>query len=630
MKDVLILVTLRPLMKKAEKIIAEEGLERVEISLCKDVNGMLKFVMEELPETIEVILSMPGTAMLLENKLRDQLPVLPIEYNNIDIIKALREALSYCPGSVALAHYKEENPRINDIREMVGQPFMNFLFGDDDNINRRIIKKFKEEGISAVVGGGYICNLAQEEGLSIFPLEVHRSTLEKVIKRALTIADTRRLARYSKRNIDTILKYQAEAVVTVNDKNKVTFFNKSAEKLFGLSSSEVIGKDSSAVLAKNCFEEVLKNKKTIENFIHLFNNIDIIGDYKSVLDNENIIGAVGTFSSMSNIQKKEQVVRKYYTPKDMGPHFSFDDFQGNTPRFKSLLEKAKCFALSDETVLITGESGTGKEAMANSIHNASKRRHKPFLAINCASIPATLMESELFGYVPGAFTGGKKTGSPGLFECAHEGTLFLDEIGEMPFELQSKLLRVIQEKKVRRLGDSKEIPVDVRIIAATNRILEQEVAQHRFRVDLYYRINILHIHMLPLREYADSIEDIALKMLISMKPDADKATQRKLQELLKKLSSYDWPGNVRELENIIRRYVALNPFLKRPVSLGDIFTRPILHDDNHEDFISLQEQEHRKILEVFNRLHGNRALMANELGISRSTLWRKLKLYNLC
>ena len=146
MKDVLILVTLRPLMKKAEKIIAEEGLERVEISLCKDVNGMLKFVMEELPETIEVILSMPGTAMLLENKLRDQLPVLPIEYNNIDIIKALREALSYCPESVALAHYKEENPRINDIREMVGQPFMNFLFGDDDNINRRIIKKFKEEG----------------------------------------------------------------------------------------------------------------------------------------------------------------------------------------------------------------------------------------------------------------------------------------------------------------------------------------------------------------------------------------------------------------------------------------------------------------------------------------------------
>ncbi len=630
MKDVLILATLRSLVKKAERIIAEEGLERITISLCNDVNGMLKFVMEELPETIEVILTMPGTAVLLESKLREQIPVLPIEYNNIDIIKALREALSYCPGSVALAHYKEENPRINDIREMVGQPFMNFLFGDDDNINRSIMKKFKAQGISAVVGGGYICNLAQKEGFSIFPLEVHSSTLEKVIKRALAIADTRRFARYSKRNIDTILKYQAEAVVTVNDKNKVTFFNKSAEKIFGLLNSAVIGKISITILSKNCFETVLKYKKPVENFIHIFNNIDIMGNYRPILDKGYIIGAVGTFSPTSEIQKKEQVVRKYYTPKSTGPHFSFDDFQGNTPRFRALLEKAKCFALTDETVLITGESGTGKEAMASSIHNASKRRLKPFLAINCASIPATLMESELFGYVPGAFTGSKKTGSPGLFESAHEGTLFLDEIGEMPLELQSKLLRVIQEKKVRRLGDSKEIPVDVRVIAATNRILEQEVARHRFRVDLYYRINILHIHMLPLREYANSIENIALKILIGMKPEADKSTQRRLQELLKKLSSYEWPGNVRELENMIRRYVALTPFLKRPVSLGDIFTRPILHDDESEDFISLQEQERRKILKVFNRLHGNRVLMANELGISRSTLWRKLKLYKLC
>lgn len=443
MKDVFILATHPSLVQKAEKIIAEEGLDRIDIFFCKTVEEMLRFVTEALPATVEVLLTMPGPAVLVEGVLRDRIPLLPIEYNNIDIIRALREALSFCPGSVALGHYREENPRIRDIREMAGRPFMNFLFGDDDDTNRNILEKFREQGVSAIVGGGYICNLAQEAGFSVFPLEVNPATLRKTIKNALSIADTRRYDRYSRRSMDTILRYQAEAVITVNHENRINFFNKSAENIFGMDSAAALGKSPALVLPGNCFENVLTSREPVENFLHSLHHIDIIGDYRPVVDNGIVVGAVGTFSTMMEIRKKEELARKYYAPKSSRPHFSFDDFLGDSPRFRALLEKARCFALTDETVLITGESGTGKEVMASSIHNAGRRRAGPFLAINCASIPATLMESELFGYEPGAFTGGRKAGAPGVFESAHGGTLFLDEIGEMPFELQAKLLRAL-------------------------------------------------------------------------------------------------------------------------------------------------------------------------------------------
>lgn len=629
MKDVLILATSRYLVNKVEKLIKEEGLTRISIVFFNEVKEMLKFAEEKLPETTEVLLTLPGPSVLLESIIPNKIPVLPIEYNNIDIVKALQNALSLCPGSVALAHYKEENPRLKDIQEIVALPFMNLLFGDNDTVNRKILQKFKEQGISAIVGGGYICNLAQETGFSIFPLEVHDSTLRKTIKRALSIADTRKFTRYSKQKTNTILQYQTEAVIIVDNKNRIIFFNKNAEKIFNLTSELLLGKNSADVLQKNCFETVMANKEPIENHIHSFNSMDIISDYRPVLDNGNLIGAIASFIPVANILKKEQTVREYYTPKNSDPRFSFKNFQGNTPRFNALLEKAKCFANTDETILITGESGTGKEVMASSIYHASRRRFKPFFAINCASIPESLMESELFGYEAGAFTGGKKSGSAGLFESAHGGTLFLDEIGELPFELQSKLLRVIQERKVRRIGSSKERPVDVRIIAATNKILEQEVAANRFRVDLYYRLNILQIHMLPLREYAENIGDIAIKILLEIAPETALQEQQHLRELLKKLNNYNWPGNVRELENIVRRYVALSPYLKRKITLGDIFTRPFIQEGETNKNHSLNDQEFFKIQEVFNKLHGNRSLTARELGISRSTLWRKLKQYNL-
>lgn len=627
MKDIYILFSNRSFVQKAEKIIAEDGYERVTVLFYNTTKELVDFAVYDLPAAAEVIITLPGPAILLEEILKDKIPIIPVEYNNIDIIFALRSALTLCPDSVALGHYKTINPRIEDISKMVEQPFRNFIFGSNDDNNINILKKLQEQKISAVVGGGYICNLAQKIGFTIFPFEINICTLRNKIKSACSIADTRKYMRHSQRHIDIILMHQAEAVIIVNSHNEITFINKSAEKIFGLNSKHVLGKKSSGILPNNSFETVLTQKKSVKNYIFSFHHIETLCDYNLVYDNDDIIGAIGTFNLTQEIHEKEKFARNYAFPNTDTRQYSFKDFQINNAKLQTLAEQAACYARSNETILITGESGTGKEVMANSIHKASKRNEKPFICVNCASIPPTLIDSELFGYVAGAFTGSRKNGAPGLFEAADGGTIFLDEISEMPFELQAKLLRVIQERKIRKIGATSELAVDVRIIAATNRNLEYEVAVKKFRMDLYYRLNILHIHMPSLREYTENIEELAKNMLLRLSPDSSRQNQKHLCSLIKTIKYYAWPGNLRELENIVRRYSVLTANLKRTIKLEEIFT-PVEFQAHAQPVQAILNSNDQRMLETFNKLHGNRKLTAKELGISRSTLWRKLKKYN--
>lgn len=626
MKDILVLVTLQSLMRSIQKRIIEEHMDRVHVHLCKNLNEITEFFEKKLSSTIEAIVTTPGPSIFIAQIIKEKVPIIAVEYNNIDIITSLSTALSVCPGSVAFGHYLQENQRLDDIRAMVGQDFGNFIFGNNDATSTRLLKKLQASGTRAIVGGGHICNLAQGAGLLAFPVEVNRHTVTETISKAFSIADTRKYARYAQKNIDIILNNQAEAVITVNQDNEINFFNKSAETLLGVSGTDVIGKNSRKVFPNSNFAAVLKSRESIETYSHTVRDVDIVGNYKPVFDNGSVIGAVGTFSTMTDIQKKDAFIRKYYAPKTAQAKHVFDDFYGRGKLFKELLERAQCFARTNETILITGESGTGKEVMAGSIHNASQRNTKPFLSINSAAIPETLIESELFGYEPGAFTGGKKNGSPGMFEFAHGGTLFLDEIGEMPLDLQSKLLRVIQEKEVRRIGASRTIPVDVRIITATNKKLSDEVTAHRFRTDLYYRLNILHLHIPPLRDYAEYIGEIAERILWKLAPDFGHANIAPLRMMIAKIGSYGWPGNLRELENTIRRYIALSPYLSRDIKLRDIFEPVETEEERHEADDGASAGESQKIFATYYSMGCNKTLTAQALGISRSTLWRKLKL----
>ncbi|MDL0246370.1 sigma 54-interacting transcriptional regulator, partial [Clostridioides difficile] len=262
---------------------------------------------------------------------------------------------------------------------------------------------------------------------------------------------------------------------------------------------------------------------------------------------KNIEGCLITLKDVNNIEILEQKIRSDSVKRGYVAKYKFNNIIGNSSIIKDCIKKAKKMALTDNPILITGETGTGKEAFTQSIHNHSNRKNKPFVAINCASLPSELLESELFGYEDGSFTGAKKGGKKGLFELAHTGTIFLDEIGDMPHDLQVKLLRVLQEKEIRKIGGTSIIPIDVRILAATNKDLEKLIIENKFRMDLFYRISMFTLDLPPLRK---RLEDIPL-LLESFLKELPYKNIKLDKSLLEALNSYTWMGNIRELRNCV-------------------------------------------------------------------------------
>jgi propionate catabolism operon transcriptional regulator len=298
---------------------------------------------------------------------------------------------------------------------------------------------------------------------------------------------------------------------------------------------------------------------------------------------------------------------------------------------------AERYARTDGTVLITGESGTGKEMFAQGIHNASRRRDRPFVAINCAAFPEALLESELFGYEEGAFTGSRRGGRAGLFEAAHGGTIFLDEVGDVPITLQTRLLRVLQERQVLRLGSNDPTPIDVRVVAATNRDLKKEIGRGAFREDLYYRLDILPIHVPPLRDRSEDVPAIAEALLGDAleRHGVAAVLPHALALLLPWLPAYAWPGNVRELENMVERVAVLysdRAATSRGVAsdelravLPELFQPPPGRRDGADLRTALGAEEAVIIQRVVDECEGNMTEAARRLGVGRSTLYRKLR-----
>jgi len=307
---------------------------------------------------------------------------------------------------------------------------------------------------------------------------------------------------------------------------------------------------------------------------------------------------------------------------------------GQSPAMQDVYTMLERLADTDATVLITGESGTGKELVAQALHRRSPHQHGPLVAFNCAAVPDTMLESEMFGHARGAFTDAKSS-RKGLFVQANGGTLFLDEIGEMPIATQVKLLRALQERKVRPVGSDKEVPFDARVISATSRDLESEVAEQRFREDLYYRINVIRIHMPPLRARGTDILLLAEHFVAHFSEHAKKPVNGIAAAAADKLLTYNWPGNVRELQNCMERAVALTS--AECVTLQDLpehirsfegkhFVIPL---ENPMELLPMEEVERRYILQVLQAVHGSKTQAATALGFDRRTLYRKLKSYGV-
>ncbi|MCI8342800.1 MAG: sigma 54-interacting transcriptional regulator [Firmicutes bacterium] len=354
-------------------------------------------------------------------------------------------------------------------------------------------------------------------------------------------------------------------------------------------------------------------------------------------------GVVSTFQDLATLQEHEKNARVnfYKDKKGFSAKYSFADIKGSSKKIEEVKNIAKSYAPSSAAVLILGETGTGKELFAQSIHNAGSRNGGPFMAVNCAAIPKNLLEAELFGYEEGSFTGASKGGKMGVFEMAHKGTIFLDEIGEMPLDMQAQLLRVIQEKEIRRIGSDKVIPIDVRVISATNRNLRSEVEKGSFREDLFYRLNVLEITIPPLRERKEDIFDIAESYLRTFNYKSYKNNQALWREIIEELEKYELRGNVRELQNMLERlsvmlenkhintsalFAEINKGMTRSLSTGTHSTRPSDETFGRED-ADMWEKE--KIIQALKNNNLSRTKTAAELGMSRSTLWSKMKYHKI-
>jgi two-component system response regulator HydG len=310
----------------------------------------------------------------------------------------------------------------------------------------------------------------------------------------------------------------------------------------------------------------------------------------------------------------------------------FGELLGSSPTMQKVYALLDRLADSDASVLVTGESGTGKELVARALHDRSRRSQGPFVAINCAAMPETLLESELFGHVKGAFTDAR-TGRTGLFVQASGGTLFLDEIGDLPMGLQPKLLRALQERKVRPVGGDAEVPFDVRLVCATNRDLESAVEEKRFREDLYFRVNVVHVKLPPLRARGGDVLLLTQHFLDHYATQAAKHVTGIAPAAAERLMAYPWPGNVRELQNCIERAVALTAF--EQIAVDDLPERirsyrgshVLVASDDPSDLVPLEEMERRYILRVVEAVGGNKTLAAEVLGVGRKTLYRKLERY---
>jgi len=459
--------------------------------------------------------------------------------------------------------------------------------------------------------------------------------MSEAIKAIESLEKSNVVLAQEKNKIASIINSLADGVFTVDRELRIISFNKGMEILTGLKESDVIGRSCREILhADNCtgncpFSYTLKNGYGLANVMERIagkdgNVIPVLISTAFLKDGAQDIGLIATIRDASEIEKLR---------KEVNDRYSFSNIIGKSVPIQQIFELIEALGDTDCAVLIEGESGTGKELVARAIHHESDRRNKPFIKVNCSAIVEGLFESELFGHVKGAFTGAIKD-KIGKFELADGGTIFLDEIGEMPMALQSKLLRVIQDKEFEKVGDTKTVKVDVRVIAATNRNLKNEIITNNFREDLYYRLCIIPIKMPPLRERKEDIpllinhflEKCSLK--IPNRPKIIEITSTALSALI----DYDWPGNIRELENAIEHaYIRSKTNRIDNESLPHSITGSSLKEISSNTVEGMGEEgmERLQIKALLKKYNGNKTKVAKDLGLSRTTLWRRFRKHNL-
>ena len=443
------------------------------------------------------------------------------------------------------------------------------------------------------------------------------------MKEALNAARTIRQERAKSDIIEAMLNHSEEGVLAISDRGRILAINNQAYRIFQISTVDsLVGTPAAELEQADDWENLLHENQARERILKIKGK-DYYVQYKHLSEEAAETGALVFIRNTDRIMEEERKIRKGLAEKGLTAKYSFSDILGKSKAIRENIHMAQRYSRVNSNVLIVGETGTGKELFAHSIHQASSRSDQPFVALNCAALPENLLESELFGYEAGAFSGAAKGGKIGLFELAHRGTIFLDEIGEIPITLQAKLLRVLQEKEIRRIGSTSVHPIDVRVVSATNINIEEKIRSGQFRSDLYYRLNLLDISIPPLRERREDVQELVDFYLTRFACEMGKRIPTVTSEAAQLLMQYDWPGNVRELRNVCERLIVLND--SDFVSAGLLRQLKIFRESKAREPVILPEEQMEDT--VYSRLKPKKKKkeLAEELGVSRTTLWRMAK-----
>ena len=576
----------------------------------------------------DAIISRGATANLIEQNIPEAVSVRA-EPGDLELLETLKAAKNHGPR-IGLLMFEDylKSYNLQAAKELLGINSLTlYPFRSREDIIR-LVRQGSTDGMDVLVGGGTLAyRTGNSCGIKVLPVYSGQHALRNAVKQALSIIDARQREKLQLKCFTEAVSSITEGVLSIED-GKFIVANKEMGNIFKTDEQALIGRkvdNTDDTLVAGYIRHFLTNSREREKVLKILGQ-----DYyikKSHFEEKGKKRIVAIFRRARDIQDQEQRVRTEIRNTGFFARYHFSDIIAESGIMRQLLKKAETYAATDANILIGGDSGTGKELLAQSIHNASSRAKEPFVAVNCAAIPATLLESELFGYEEGAFSGASKGGKRGLFELAHKGTIFLDEINSMPLELQSVLLRTLQEKEIRRIGSQRNIYIDIRVIAASNSDLMKMIREEKFRIDLYYRLNTLRLTLPSLDKRREDIRPLAMSFLNHYSQKYSLPLPALSEDNYRLLENRNWQGNIRELRNVMQRYVILSHEGENSIQLcfdEDIATEAALEPQDVTSFGRLDEIEKAVILKRLKQNQGNRRKTAQELGISRSTLWKKL------
>lgn len=562
------------------------------------------------------------------NQLWKDATVIELPMSGYDILRAMSEGVRlYGSKSIALIATANAIYGVNNFSTIFLPPVATYEIGPLDEVEP-IIRKAVDDGADLIIGGNSVTIKAKAMGLCAQRIEVGKESVRQAIDEAWRLWHSNIEERVRVQRLNALVEHVHEGIIAIDQDKKITICNQFAERLLNNQAQEILDRPLAEIAPSLAEPDLLSLLQPgLGDYLEIQGNQVVVNRVPIIVDGKFQAGII-TLQEVSQIQKIETRIRREAHQKGLVASYDFSQMLGESKAFLASKRLALSYANVNSSVMIVGETGTGKELFAQSIHRASQRASGPFVAINCAALPESLLESELFGYVGGAFTGASKNGKMGLFELAHTGTIFLDEISEMSLHLQGRLLRVIEEREIMRIGHDTVLPVDIRILAATNRNLEALVDQGLFRKDLFYRLDVLRLNIPPLRKRGEDVLLLTKHFLRQFDEANGKKRHMLDPEVLPILLNLPWEGNIRQLRNVCERLGVV--ICETVITAKDILTCLGTSDEGKREpdyFDGLDEKE--KLIAMLKQTQNNKKEAARLLGIDRSTLYRKLQKHGL-